>query len=139
MKKRKPVADIMTKDVYTVDLSNDSLYTVRDLIETKKVRHVPVVHHDKLVGIISKTDINRLTFSALFEGQEESDEAVLDMLKIEQVMSHKPKVVRPDDTIRGVAEILAKEEYHSLPVIEGDKLVGIVTTTDVIKYMLEQY
>lgn len=139
MKKKKPVKDIMTSDVYTADLSKDTLYDVKDLIETKKVRHVPVVHNEKLVGIISRTDINRLTFSALFEGEEESDEAIMDMLKIEHVMTHKPKVVRPDDTIREVAEILAEEEYHSLPVVEGNKLVGIVTTTDVIKYMLEQY
>lgn len=42
-------------------------------------------------------------------------------------------------SIRDVAEILSTEEYHALPVVEDGKLVGIVTTTDVIKYMLEQY
>ncbi|MCB0699782.1 MAG: CBS domain-containing protein [Chitinophagales bacterium] len=139
MKKRKPVADIMTKHVYTADLEKDDLHSVKDLINTKHLRHVPVIHKGKLAGIISKSDINRLTFSSLFEDQEDADDAVFDMLKIEHVMTGKPKSVSSETTIREVAEILAEEEYHSLPVVDGDELVGIVTTTDVIKYMLEQY
>jgi CBS domain-containing protein len=64
------------------------------------------------------------------------------MLNIGQVMSHKPRVVKASDSIREVAEILAIEEFHALPVVDEhdpSKLVGIVTTTDVIKYMLDQY
>lgn len=139
MKKHKPVSDIMTKEVYTADLAKDDLYSVRELINLKNVRHVPIVHKGKLVGIISKSDINRLSFSALFEGQEEADEAIFEMLKLEQVMTNKPKAVHPADTIKEVAEILAEEEYHALPVVDRGDLVGIVTTTDVIKYMLDQY
>jgi CBS domain-containing protein len=139
MNKHKPVADIMTTDVYTADVDKDTLFDVKDLMLNKGLRHVPVVHGKKLVGIISKTDIDRLIFSRMFEEEEDADEAVLEMLKIEQVMTHKPKVVQADTTVRKVAEILAKEEFHALPVVDGDKLVGIVTTTDVIKYMLTQY
>ncbi|HEY9177698.1 MAG TPA: CBS domain-containing protein [Flavipsychrobacter sp.] len=139
MKKKKPVADIMTTDVHTADVDKDTLFDVKDLMLAKGLRHVPVVHGKKLVGIISKTDIDRLIFSRMFEEEEDADEAVLEMLKIEQVMTHKPKAVSEDTTVREVAEILAKEEFHALPVVDGDKLVGIVTTTDVIKYMLTQY
>lgn len=139
MKKREPVTHIMTTEVLTADLAKDDLHSVKDLIDTNKLRHVPVTKNNKLVGIISKTDINRLTFSSLFEGQEHADEAVLDMLKIEHVMSNHPKVINTETTIREAADIFANEEFHSLPVVEGEKVVGIVTTTDVIKYMLEQY
>lgn len=139
MNKHKPVADIMTTDVYTADVDKDTLFDVKDLMLNKGLRHVPVVHGKKLVGIISKTDIDRLIFSRMFEEEEDADEAVLEMLRISQVMTHKPKVVQADTTVRKVAEILAKEEFHALPVVDGDKLVGIVTTTDVIKYMLTQY
>ena len=64
------------------------------------------------------------------------------MLTISQVMSHKPRVVKASDSIKEIAEILSKEEFHALPVVDDQddaKLVGIVTTTDVIQYMLEQY
>ncbi len=139
MKKREPVSTIMTKNAQTIQLE-DSLASVRDLILSNGFRHVPVVQGKQLVGIVSKTDLNRLTFSSLFAGQEQADEAVFEMLNIGQVMSHKPRVVKASDSIREVAEILAIEEFHALPVVDEhdqSKLVGIVTTTDVIKYMLD--
>jgi CBS domain-containing protein len=97
------------------------------------------MHGTHVSGIISATDINRLTFGSLFENQEGADEAVLEMLSIPQVMTSKPRTVNSEDSIKDVAEIFSKEQFHALPVVDGDELKGIVTTTDVIRYMLEQY
>ncbi len=138
MKKREPISHIMTKTVVTVNL-NDDLTQVVDKLKSNSIRHIPVVNGKKVVGIISRTDINRLTFGALFEGQEGSDEAVLQMLTIPQVMTAKPKTVTSTAIIRDLAEIFSKEEFHALPVVDNDELKGIVTTTDVIRYFLEQY
>jgi CBS domain-containing protein len=141
MKKREPVSSIMTKHVVAVQL-DDTLINANTLIRKHHIRHLPVVHGEQLVGMISKTDLNRLTFSGLFAGEGDADEAVFDMLNISQVMSHKPRAVKESDTIKRVAEILSTEEFHALPVVADDdesKLVGIVTTTDVIKYMLDSY
>ncbi|WP_461091080.1 CBS domain-containing protein [Spirosoma gilvum] len=139
MKHREPVSNIMTRTVFTVNL-NDDLHQVIDLINHHKIRHVPVVDANEIVGMISKTDVNRLTFSSLFEGQEDADEAVLQILSIDQVMTHKPRTIPVGMTIREVAEVFAEEEFHALPVVdEENKLVGIVTTTDLIKYLLDQY
>ncbi|MDL5047699.1 CBS domain-containing protein [Oscillatoria amoena NRMC-F 0135] len=140
MKKNTPVSTIMTKDVFTVQL-DDQLADVHELVRKHHIRHVPVLHGKQLVGVISKTDLNRLTFSSLFAGEGDADEAVFEMLNISQVMSHKPRVVKETDSIKQVAEILSKEEFHALPVVDKkdeSKLVGIVTTTDVIKFMLEE-
>ncbi|MCA0232714.1 MAG: CBS domain-containing protein [Bacteroidetes bacterium] len=138
MKRREPISHIMTKNVATVQVSDD-LHDVIDLVKKNHIRHVPVLEGHDVVGIISSTDINRLTFSSLFENQEGADEAILEMLSISQVMTQKPRTVEATLSIKEVAEILASEEYHALPVIENGQLVGIVTTTDVIKYLLEQY
>lgn len=138
MKRREPISHIMTKNVATVQVSDD-LHDVIELVKKNHIRHVPVLEGHNVVGIISSTDINRLTFSSLFENQEGADEAILEMLSISQVMTQKPRMVEAALSIREVAEILASEEYHALPVIENGQLVGIVTTTDVIKYLLEQY
>ena len=141
MKKNEPVSHIMTKNVHTAEL-NGKLLDVYELVRKHHIRHVPIVNDKQLVGIISKTDLNRLTFSGMFANEEDADEAVFDMLSIGQVMSHKPRVVKSNDTIKKVAEILSKEEFHALPVMDANdanKLVGIVTTTDVITYMLQQY
>ncbi|GAA6764128.1 CBS domain-containing protein [Flavobacterium sp. KACC 22758] len=138
MKKREPISHIMTKTVVTVN-QNDDLTKVVEKLKSNSIRHLPVVNGKKVVGIISRTDINRLTFGALFDGQEGSDEAILQMLTIPQVMTAKPKTVSSDTIIRDLAEIFSKEEFHALPVVDNDELKGIVTTTDVIKYFLEQY
>lgn len=138
MKKREPIRIIMTSEVFSVQ-ENQKLSEVVELFRKHKIRHLPVLNGKKVSGIISRTDINRLTFGALFENQEGADEAVLEILSIPQVMTAKPRVVQQEDSIKSVAEIFASEEFHALPVVENEELKGIVTTTDVIRYMLAQY
>ncbi|WP_194975351.1 CBS domain-containing protein [Aquiflexum lacus] len=138
MKKREPVKDVMTSNVFTVQ-ENEKLAQVIELFRKHKIRHLPVLSGKKITGMISRTDINRLTFGALFENQDGADEAVLEILSIPQVMTSKPKVVSVTDSVKDVAEIFANEEFHALPVVEGEELKGIVTTTDIIRYLLQQY
>ncbi len=139
MKKRTPVSTIMTKSPVTVNLT-DGLMRVNTLFKKLNIRHIPVVSGKKLIGIISQTDIMRLSFGDIYAGQDdEMDHSLFDMLSIEQVMAASPKTVSPDDTIRDVAEIFASSTFRALPVVENDEVVGIVTTTDVIKYLLDQY
>lgn len=137
MKKREPISHIMTKSVITVS-QNDDLKNVVEKLKSNSIRHLPVVNGKEVIGIISRTDINRLTFGALFEGQEGADEAILEMLTIPQVMTSKPKTVSSDLIIRDLAEIFVKEEFHAAPVVDKGELKGIVTTTDVLKYFLEE-
>jgi CBS domain-containing protein len=138
MKKREPVSHIMTSHVYSVR-DDDTLMNVVDIFRKHKIRHLPVVKGKSIVGIISSTDIDRLTFGALFEREDTTDQALLEMLTIPHVMTSKLKTVSPDTPIKEVAEIFVSSHFHALPVVEGEKLKGIVTTTDVMKYILEQY
>jgi CBS domain-containing protein len=127
----------MTSDVISVDIC-ESLKQVNKLMHDRHIRHLPVIAHGKLAGIISHTDIMRLSFGSMFEGQQSSDEAIFDMLKLEQVMVSNPKTVDPWQSIKDVAEYLTRAEFHALPVVENGKLLGIVTTTDVIRYLIDQ-
>ncbi|MBX3257399.1 MAG: CBS domain-containing protein [Chitinophagaceae bacterium] len=138
MKKRKSVSAIMTKDVISIP-ENEKLEKVVEIFRTKSIRHLPVTSGKKITGIISRNDINRLTFGNLFDNQEGADEAIFQLLTIPQVMSSNPRTVTSEDTIKDVAEIFSEAEYHSLPVVDDGELKGIVTTTDVIRYLLEQY
>lgn len=129
----------MTVELATVQKGKHNLRDVKDIFRKKNIRHLPVMDGDKLVGIISKNDIMRLSFGSMFDNQGEGDEAILDMLTIDQVMSSHPVSVSSDTPIKDIAEIFVKEHFHSLPVNEEGKLVGIVTSTDVIRYLLDQY
>jgi CBS domain-containing protein len=128
----------MTEGVLTV-AHNDKLAKALEIIRQNNIRHLPVMNGNAVIGMISRTDLNRLTFGALFENQDGADESVLEMLSITQVMTSKPRTVRSDESIKDVAEIFANEEFHALPVVDDHELKGIVTTTDVIQYLLDQY
>lgn len=131
------VKDLMTRNVIAVQ-ENEQLTEVLDIINAEHVRHVPVLRGNQLVGIVSRTDINRLTFGALLPEQDSADEAILNMLTLKQIMSAHPRVVKASDPISKVAEIFANEEFHALPVVDDQEewqCVGIITTTDLIRYM----
>jgi CBS domain-containing protein len=137
MKKRTPISKIMTEDIITVN-KTQSIKEVSDIIKDKNIRHVPVVSSEKIIGMLSKVDLQKISFVNTVDSDDLTT-ALYDGLNIEQVMTKDVKVVQKSDTIYEVASILSKNEFHSLPVIEQDKLVGIVTTTDLIKYLVDQY
>ncbi|MCO6497108.1 MAG: CBS domain-containing protein [Chitinophagaceae bacterium] len=137
MRHSDPVASIMTKSVVFAD-SKDSLRKVTSTMKEHNVRHLPVVSNGKLAGIVSKSDILRLSFGDMYDDQSDADETIFDMLTLEQVMVGNPTTVKEDDSIADAAKILSSVEFHALPVMKGDQIVGIVSTTDLIKYLLEK-
>jgi CBS domain-containing protein len=138
MKRREPVSHIMSKNLHTLNITN-SLEEAEAMFKKLKVRHLPVVSGEKLVGILSLTDLMRISFVDSYQDDQTVDTAVYSMLTLEQVMMRKVETISPDTTIRDAAEILSNREFHALPVVENGNLVGILTTTDLIKYLLEQY
>ena len=111
MRQRVPISQIMSKELVTLT-PDQSLYEAERLFKKHHIRHIPVVEGDKLIGIVSYSDLLRISFADMTDGEEE---------------------------VTSVAEILAAQSFHSIPVVDNGKLVGLVTTTDLIKYLLEQY
>lgn len=139
MKKRTPVSKIMTSDVITLNPSN-GLETAEKLFKKYNIRHIPVVSGDAIIGMLSYTDLLRISFAdAIDENETDVDTVVYEMFTIEQVMAKNLVSVNSNTTIKEVAEILSKKEFHALPVVDDNKLVGIVTTTDLINYLIEQF
>ena len=139
MKNNVSVSTIMTSNVVKLNLS-DSLTKAESLFKKHNIRHIPVVNGDAIVGMLSYTDLLRISFvDAAFDDEEVVDSTVYNMFTVQQVMAKNLVKVDSETTIKEVAEILAKKEFHALPVVANDVLVGIVTTTDLIKYLLDQY
>jgi CBS domain-containing protein len=134
--KNIPVTELMTKNLVTIS-NKGSLDDAERLMRKNHIRHLPVVKSGKLVGIISLTDILRLSFGDTYQDNEEVDVAVFNMLTLESVMVNHPTTITVNQTVLDAAEILAEKEFHALPVIEGEKVVGIVTTTDLIKFFVK--
>jgi CBS domain-containing protein len=129
----------MTKNVIKLNLT-DNLTKAEKLFKQHKVRHIPVVSGNKIIGMLSYTDLLRISFvDAVDDDAEIVDTTVYNMFSVEQVMAKNLITISPDTTIKETAEILSKQEFHALPVCIGELLVGIVTTTDLIKYLIDQY
>lgn len=136
MKKRVPVSQIMTKEVITLQ-PHQSLQDAERLYEEYGIRHIPVVEGDKVVGVLSKSDLLKITYVDV--ANDNSKNIIYDMYTIPQVMTKNPLTMDVDVTIREAAEILNEQSFHSMPVTENGKLVGMLTTTDFINYLLDQY
>lgn len=138
MKRNERVKTIMTTEPDTVHIKQ-SVLDVQKMMFEHKYHHVPVVSGKKLVGMISMSDLNRASYSYGVDGR--AADAVLDHTQtIESVMQKGVVTVTPDDTIRHATEILVKDWFHSLAVTnDKDELVGIITTTDVLNHLLDQY
>lgn len=137
MKKREQVSKIMTSNPITVNTSN-KVVDVAKIFAENNIHHLPVVSGSELIGMISKTDIDRVSFVTNLQ-DDKANTAIYDNLEIEQVMTSQLDTVQQDGEIRDAAALLAKGSYHAIPVLEGETLTGIVTSTDVINYLLEQY
>ncbi len=136
MKKHTSITEIMTTDFKTVG-ANELLNVAEDILFSNQFKHLPVVQKGKLVGIISKTDIKRMSFADEFGSSEfEADQEIFKMLTVSQVMVNKPFTLNIDASIKDVAEVLSKKEFRSIPIMNKDEVVGIVTTKDLIKYLL---
>ena len=139
MIRKAPVTTIMTENVITLKRS-DSLETAEKLFKKYHIRHIPVVSGNVIIGMLSYTDLLRISFAdSVYDDDDHVDSIVYNMFTIEQVMVKKVVSVSPSNSIREVAEILSKSEFHALPVVDKNKLVGIVTTTDLINYLLKQF
>ncbi len=132
-----PVSTIMSKTLITVN-PEDALTEVKKIFDQNPIHHLPVVRYTSIVGIISKTD---MYFFMQGYVQDESDkfleEARLRAFKARDIMTEHLAKVDIDDSIRTVLDVFKQNRFHALPVMEDGKLVGIVTTHDVIKALAD--
>ena len=109
-------------------------------IKSSLIKHIPVVSKEILIGMLSYTDLMRISFAETAAEAEDSVESVVyNMFSIEQVMIKDVITVSSETTIKEATKILAGREFHALPVVDNGTLVGIVTTTDLLNYYIQQF
>ena len=118
------VDEIMTRKVITIK-SGDTLYNAQALMVKNSIRHLPVVQKNQLEGIITESDI-RVAFVQNNTGS--SKVTVLDpkKMKVVDYMTRDPRIVQPDTNVEDAALLIYQNKIGSLPVVQGDKLVGII-------------
>jgi acetoin utilization protein AcuB len=129
------VKEIMTTKVVTIK-SGDTLHKAQSLMVKNSIRHLPVVEKKELLGIITESDIR----GAFVQSNNDSSRiTVLDPKKmmVEDFMTRDPETVQPDTNIEDAALLVYKNKIGSLPVIDGEKLVGIISILDMLGLFID--
>jgi CBS domain-containing protein len=145
------VKDIMTTELITVSPQTEITSAAKILLE-KRINGLPVIDDSgKLVGILCQSDLvaqqksipipsvytlldSFIPLTSLKRIDKEVQKIAA--LKVEQAMTPDPVTVGPETDIEDVARLMVDKKYHTLPVVEGDKIVGIVGKEDVLKTLL---
>lgn len=138
MNHREPVSTIMSRQVVYAE-AGQRPSSVRRLLAEHGIQHLPVLRGGALVGLVSSADMNKLSMAS-YGADERAVDAFLDhQFKLEDIMQTRLVTIEEGDTIRHAAEVLAEGRFHSLPVVDAAGfLVGILTSTDLIRYLLQQ-
>lgn len=139
MKKNEPIRKLMSADLVTIH-HGEAVSTARKLMIESGIHHLPVVSGDELKGVISWSDILRVSFGDTFNTDDRAVDATLDhTFTLEQVMTANPTTVTLQTPVHEAAEILCKGHFHCLPVMDDGKLVGMITSSDLLRFLAELY
>jgi len=127
------VKDLMTQEVLTVS-PDDKMDRVFFLFNFENIRHLPVVEKGRLVGIVSDRDLKKVLGSPKKTIEKpDGSSFVISSRKVRTLLKRKPVTIEPEQRAADAAAIMAKKKIGALPVVHKDKLVGIITATDILR------
>lgn len=136
MEKGTPVSAIMTKKVVVANVNN-KFTQVRKLFLEFNLHHLPVTENDVVIGMISTRDVLK-AYQDIGSKIKVLDDKVLDnKILLADIMTKNPDTIGPMDSIKKAAEMFVKKKYHALPVVEDGKIRGIISSNDLIKFVLD--
>jgi acetoin utilization protein AcuB len=131
------VAGRMSIEFQTVR-PDDYLGTVIGLLKRRDIRSVPVVEDGKLVRIVTDRDIRQVAPPYMLFKDADDVRRYMEGLKVTAAMTANPLCVAPDTSLIEAAKILETYKISSLPVVAGEKLVGMLSVTDLLGAFIEQ-
>ena len=132
------VRELMSRDVTTIAPSNSCLDAVTRM-HRMRIRHLPVVNQEGLiVGVVTDRDLRRHLFSpgVFRELGTNSVDILLKEVGIAHIMSTEVITVGPSDDVADSVRIMLEKRIGSLPVVQTGRVVGILTETDVLRYIV---
>jgi len=134
-KKPIPVSAWMTESVLAVE-TFDSIAIARQLMAKHRVNQLPVMDNDNLVGIVTDRDIRDAYPTSLMIDRTEEIDRFADKVTVETVMTHDVFIVRPETSLMTAVALLRRHRIGSLPVMKDKDLVGIITRSDILDFVL---
>ena len=139
MRKNEKIGQILTREIITVHIAQN-VSDVRKIFAENGFHHVPVVSGKKLIGIVSASDILGISVEGVGSDERSMDAYIDHQFSIEGLMKKDLKTLSTKSTIADAAEILSDGKFHAVPVVdENDDLVGLVTSTDLIRFLRDLF
>ena len=130
------VGNWMTKDVISVDV-NDSMQDAARLIRKHKIKRLPVMENNKLVGIVTDRDLKTASASEVTTLEIHELLFLLSEIKISDIMTKDPITIPLDYTIDEAAQILLEHKLSGAPVVDDEgQVTGVITQTDIFRVLV---
>ncbi len=128
------VKDLMSKKVFTVG-PEDMLDKVFFLFNFEAIRHLPVVEKGKVVGVLSDRDLKKIMGprKKMISDKDTGTQFTVHARRVRTIMHRGILTIGPDEQAADAAAIMAKRKIGCLPVVKKSKLVGIITSTDILR------
>lgn len=136
-KRRLSVRDCMTVDPATVG-PKDPLQSVINLLRRRDIRSVPVIDNGKLIGIVTDRDIRQVAPAYPLFRDDDEIRRYTERLTVTAAMTADPMTIAPDAPVMDAAKILETYRISSLPVVDEQRLVGVLTVTDLLRVFIDQ-
>ena len=132
--KRPVVWEIMTGSPVTLS-PDDNLNLANDVISIGRIRHIPVLDQGKLVGLLSQRDLLGATANRILGLKQKSRSELLKKELVKNVMKKRVVTVAPETPIKDAARLMLEKKIGCVPVMSNENLVGLVTTTNILRYL----
>lgn len=131
------VRDLMTDEVVTFS-PRDNLADLADRMADEHIRHAPIVDREgELVGLVTERDLARFAFFDSPDTPLSVEREVLGTRRVREIMGTEVDTLEPDAPLREAAEMLLENKIGCVPVVEGRRVVGIITEADFVRRYLE--
>lgn len=131
------VRDIMVKNPATLE-RNETLDIAEDIMNLGRIRHMPVIDEGMVVGIVSQRDLFRSALLTALGFAKRTERALKKNIRVKEIMTEQVVTISPDATVKEAARVMMDKKIGCLPVLEGEIFVGLITETNVLRYVAEQ-
>ena len=131
-----PVRQYMTPDPKTLEIA-DTLLDAVLLLRQSKMRHIPILNEGHVVGVLTDRDIWRFSPTMLLPLSQQDYNRVFEETTVGKVMTRNPLTISPESPLSEAVQLLYKNKLGCLPVVEQDRLVGIITVRDMLRALYE--
>ncbi len=136
MRKSMKARDLMQAEVVTLD-SSDTLGLADDIMRLGRIRHMPIMDEDRVVGIISQRDLFRAAISSVLEFRPASEREWLSRIRVSEIMHAPVHTVAPGASLQDAVRKMIDLRIGCLPVVDDGRLIGLLSETDCMRHLLQ--